>query len=49
MPKLSQFYITCRNVVQFDHDLWNLDYFEKSVLKLMADPVCTRSAIKYDC
>ena len=39
MQKFSQFYVTYRNIVQFDHDLGKLDYFEKSVLKLMAGPV----------
>ena len=39
MQKFSQFYITYRNIVQFDHDLGKLDYFEKSVLELMTDPV----------
>ena len=40
MQKFSQFYVTYQNIVQFDHDLGKLDYFEKSVLKLMAGPVC---------
>ena len=39
MQKFSKFYVTYRNIVQFDHDLGKLDYFEKSVLKLMASPV----------
>ena len=39
MQKFSQFYITYRNIVQFDHDLGKLDYFEKRVLELMAGPV----------
>ena len=39
MQKFSQFYVTYRNIVQFDHDLGKLDFFEKSVLKLMAGPV----------
>ena len=39
MQKFSQFYVTYRNIVQFDHDFGKLDYFEKSVLKLMAGPV----------
>ena len=39
MQKFSQFYVTYRNIVQFDHNLGKLDYFEKSVLKLMAGPV----------
>ena len=39
MQKFSQFYVTYRNIVQFDSKLWKLDYFEKSVLELMADPV----------
>ena len=39
MQKIGQFYVTYQNIVQFDHNLWKLDYFEKSVLELMADPV----------
>ena len=39
MQKFSQFYVTYRNIVQFEYKLWKLDYFEKSVLELMADPV----------
>ena len=39
MQKVSQFYVTYRNIMQFDHNLWKLDYFETSVLELMADPV----------
>ena len=39
MQKFSQFYVTYWNIVQFNHDLGKLDYFEKSVLKLMAGPV----------
>ena len=39
MQKFSQFYVAYRNIVQFNHSLWKLDYFEKSVLELMADPV----------
>ena len=39
MQKFSQFYVRYRNIVQFDHDLGKLDYFEKSVLKLMSGPV----------
>ena len=39
MQKFSQFYVTYRNIVQFESKLWKLDYFEKSVLELMADPV----------
>ena len=39
MQKFSQFYVTYRNIVQIDHNLWMLDYFEKSVLELMADPL----------
>ena len=42
MQKFGQFYVIYRNIVQFDYKLWKLDYFEKSVLELMADPVpCT--------
>ena len=41
MQKFSQFYVTYQNIVQFDHDLGKLDYFEKSVLELMAGPVFT--------
>ena len=39
MQKFSHFYVTYRNIVQFDRNLWNLDYFEKSALELMADSV----------
>ena len=39
MQKFSQFCVTYWNIVRFDHDLWKLDYFEKSVLELMADSV----------
>ena len=39
MQKFCQFYVTYRNIVQFEYTLWKLDYFEKSVLELMADPV----------
>ena len=39
MKTISQFYVINRKIVQFDHDLCKLDYFEKSVLELMADPV----------
>ena len=39
MQKFSQFYVLYRNTVQFEHNLWKLDCFEKSVLELMADPV----------
>ena len=39
MQKFSQFYVTYRNIVQFDHNFWKLEYFEKSVLELMAGPV----------
>ena len=39
MQKFSQSYVTYQNIVQFDRSLRKLDYFEKSVLKLMADPV----------
>ena len=39
MQKFSQFYVKYRNIVQFDHDLWKLDYFEKSVFELMTNPV----------
>ena len=39
MQKFSQFYVTFRNIVQFDYKLWKLDYLKKSVLELMADPV----------
>ena len=42
MQKFSQFYVTYRNIVQFDHNLWKLDYSEKSVLELLADPVITQ-------
>ena len=42
MQKFSQFYVAYRNVVQFDNDLGKLNYFEKSVLKLMAGPVLGR-------
>ena len=39
MQKFSQFYVLYQNIVQFDHSSWKLDYFEKSVLELMADQV----------
>ena len=39
MQKFSQFYVAYRNIVQFDHNLWKLDYFEKSVLEFMAGQV----------
>ena len=39
MQKIRQFYVIYQNIVQFDHSLWKLDYFEKSVLELMFDPV----------
>ena len=29
MQKFSEFYVTYRNIVQFDYKLWKLDYFEK--------------------
>ena len=45
MQKFSQFCVTYRNIVRFDHDLWKLHYFEKSVLELMADPVVGRSLV----
>ena len=35
----GQFYVTYRNIVQFEYNLWKLDYFEKGVLELMADPI----------
>ena len=38
MQKFSPFYVTYQNIVQYDHDLWKLDDFEKSVLELMTDP-----------
>ena len=45
MQKFSQFYVTYRNIVQFDHDLGKVDYFEKSVLKLMAGPVAHKCTV----
>ena len=45
MQNFCQFYVTYRNMVQFDYKLLKLDYFEKSVLELMADPVCTSTYI----
>ena len=45
MQKFSQFYATYQNIVQFDYKLWKLDYFEKSVLELMADPVAAAIVI----
>ena len=45
MQKFSQFYVLYRNTVQFEHNLWKLDCFEKSVLELMADPVVGRSLV----
>ena len=41
MQKFSQFYVTYRNIVQFEYKSWKLDHFEKSVLELMADPVAS--------
>ena len=46
MLKFSQFYVTYRNIVQFDLYLGKLDYFEKSVLKLMADPVVSYKFVR---
>ena len=46
MQKFSQFYVLYRNTVQFEHNLWKLDCFEKSVLELMADPEVGRSLVR---
>ena len=39
MQKFIQFYVTYWNIVQFDHNVWNLDYLKKSVIDFMANPV----------
>ena len=48
MQKFSQFHVTYRNIMQFDRNFWKLDYFEKSVLELLAYPVwvCQRRSSK---
>ena len=47
MQKVSQFYVRYQNIVHFDRNLWKLDYFEKCILVLMADPVDLAAWLEY--
>ena len=48
MQKFGHFYVTYRNIVQFVHDLWKLDYFEKKCPRINGRPGSLKKSRLFD-